>query len=56
MQYIRCGLGPTANGWVLKRAAEHGAVLRILQEGDGEQVLLTHEPTRVLMLIISSWL
>ena len=42
---------------MLKRAGEHGAaVLRILQEGDGEQVLLTHKPMRVLMLIISSWL
>lgn len=57
MQYISWGLGPTTNSWMPKRAAEHGAaVLRILQEGDGEQVRLTHEPMRELMLIISSWL
>lgn len=55
-QYVSHGLGPAAKGWMLERAAERGAVLRILREGGGEQVLLTHEPMSVLMLITSSWL
>lgn len=41
---------------MLRRAAERGTELCILQEGDGEQVLLTHELMGVLMLSSSSWL
>lgn len=56
MQSMSCGLGPTAGGCMLRRAAECGTELCILQEGDGEQVLLTHELMGVLMLSSSSWL
>lgn len=56
LQYVSCGLGPATKSRVLERAAERGATFCTLREGDGEQVLLTHERTRGLMLSGSSWL